>query len=414
MPSNPDPPRPCVLHVILTLERAGAQEVLRTLSEHHARLGWRSVVATFEDGDVRRDLERAGVTVVVLGPRRRSLRSGPLLLGELRSIERRLRRLAREHGASIVQTHLLETLDFLALRLRSSVPPRSVVWTIHNSRFLPAGRRFGRALDQALHRWLYRRLAPRAGALVAVSADVERSLRAELGSIAGRVVTIPNAVDADRLRGAAALRSRGDVRSALGLGEATRLLVSAGRMVPQKGQEVLIDALPAVLERHPDSRLVLAGEGPLRGQLEERVRRLCLEQHVDLPGTREDLPALLAAADAFVLPSRWEGLSIVLLEALALGVPTVTTDVPGSGTALLDGQEGWLVQPDDPAALARALVELLDDPRRARARGRAARARVEREHGAEDQARRYLELYRDLLDPGPLRATNLREGALGA
>jgi glycosyltransferase involved in cell wall biosynthesis len=163
------------------------------------------------------------------------------------------------------------------------------------------------------------------------------------------------------------------VRTALGVPEGRPLLLVVARLAAQKGLDVLLDAVPAIADRDPRPVVAVAGDGPLRGALAARAAERDLP--VLLLGHRTDVADLLAAADLFVLPSRWEGPSLVVMEALRAGLPVVATRVGGipdlySGTALL-------VAPGDPAALAAAVGSVLDDAALAgRLRAAAARAAV--------------------------------------
>lgn len=173
--------------------------------------------------------------------------------------------------------------------------------------------------------------------------------------------------------------------------------VYVGRLAPEKGLDTLIDAWPAVRAEHPQARLVLVGEGPERPALQARVERLGLGDAVELAGYAEDPSGRLREADLFVLPSREEGMSIALLEAMALGIPLVATAIPGNRQLVQDGAHGRLVPPDNPQALARALGDQWADFDRAVAQGQAARSRVDAEFSIAAVARKHMDLFRDLL-----------------
>ncbi len=144
------------------------------------------------------------------------------------------------------------------------------------------------------------------------------------------------------------------------------LLVAPGRLVEQKNHELALEAL----ERVPGAALAILGEGPLRTGLEEHARRNGLAGRVALPGVRRDARAIMGAADAIVLPSRWEGLPLVALEALAAGRPIVATSVRGL-RELLDDERTALLVPEDAEALAAAIRRVLEHPDLARSLGDA-------------------------------------------
>jgi glycosyltransferase involved in cell wall biosynthesis len=143
---------------------------------------------------------------------------------------------------------------------------------------------------------------------------------------------------------------------------ATPLLLAIARHEHQKGLDVLLEALPAVRARVPAARLAIAGrDGNQTPLLREAVARSGLEGAVQFLGARDDVPDLLCAADLVVIPSRWEGLSNVLIEAMALEAPVVASDLPTLHDAVSDGETARLVPPGDPGALAGAIVEALED-----------------------------------------------------
>lgn len=177
--------------------------------------------------------------------------------------------------------------------------------------------------------------------------------------------------------------------------------VFVGRLAPEKGLDTLIDAWPSVRAASPKARLILIGEGPQRRALEARVKALGLTlgsgQAVELRGATADPLEMLRAADLFVLPSREEGMSIALLEAMALGTPLVASSIPGNRRLVSDYEHGRLAPPDDPDHLARAILEQWDNFDRAVHMSRAARTRVDREFSIETVARKHLALFQDIV-----------------
>jgi glycosyltransferase involved in cell wall biosynthesis len=183
-----------------------------------------------------------------------------------------------------------------------------------------------------------------------------------------------------------------------------------GRLAPEKGLDTLIGAWPAVRSVHPAARLSLFGEGPERSALEARIRASGLTlgpgQAVELPGAVPDAAAALRDVDLFVLPSREEGMSIALLEAMALGVPIVASSIPGNRRLISDFKHGRLAPVDDPDGLARVINEQWSGFDRAFHMSRAARSRVEQEFSIRIVARRHLELFDEIIG----RRQGLEEG----
>jgi glycosyltransferase involved in cell wall biosynthesis len=180
--------------------------------------------------------------------------------------------------------------------------------------------------------------------------------------------------------------------------------IFVGRLAPEKGLDTLIDAWPSVRVKYPKARLILIGEGPQRDTLELRVKALGLTlgpgQAVELPGASAEATEALREADLFVLPSREEGMSIALLEAMALGIPLVASSIPGNRRLVSDFEHGRLVPPDDPDALARVIIQQWDDFDRAVHMSRAARRRVTQEFSIQAMARRHLELFQEKVGSG--------------
>jgi GalNAc-alpha-(1->4)-GalNAc-alpha-(1->3)-diNAcBac-PP-undecaprenol alpha-1,4-N-acetyl-D-galactosaminyltransferase len=177
-----------------------------------------------------------------------------------------------------------------------------------------------------------------------------------------------------------------------------RLVLSAGRLVRQKGFDLLIDSFTRVAEAHPNWRLVIYGEGPERAGLEAQIERHSLRDRISLPGLLTDFDAALVRADLFVLASRFEGYPNALLEALASGCPTIATDCPGATAEILDGgRHGLLIPLEDLEALTDALNRMMSDPT-LRARYAAQGPRAVAHLDVATVCRRWLELLSSLSD----------------
>jgi glycosyltransferase involved in cell wall biosynthesis len=203
-----------------------------------------------------------------------------------------------------------------------------------------------------------------------------------------KLVTIPNGIEL-----APARRSPVEVRASLRIPDGAPVVGTAGRLTGQKGLEFLIQAATLLRPRYPDLRVLLVGDGDQRGALEEQARAAGLDDRVHFLGIRMDIPDLLGVFDIYALPSRWEGLPMAVLEAMAAGLPVVASDVGGVPTAIRDGMEGFLVPPGEPAALAGALAKLLSDPDLRARMGTASLRRYEHNFTLEEMTRRYEALY---------------------
>ena len=163
------------------------------------------------------------------------------------------------------------------------------------------------------------------------------------------------------------------LRSSLGFADDDPVLIVAGRLEPQKGHRVLLDALPSVLREFPRARLVCLSDGSLRAELERQTDHLGLKAAVRFVGYQPDVRGWLALADLSVLPSFYEGLPLAAVEAQAMQKPVVATAVDGTPEVVLEGKTGFVVPPGDPVRLAEAICRLLRDPELRQRMGRAGR-----------------------------------------
>jgi glycosyltransferase involved in cell wall biosynthesis len=176
------------------------------------------------------------------------------------------------------------------------------------------------------------------------------------------------------------------------------IIGAVGRLSPEKGFGVLIEAAGQVASADTQAGFLLFGDGALRANLERRIATAGLQGRFVLAGFRPDLDRLLPSLDALVLPSYSEGLPNVVLEAFAAGLPVVATAVGGTPEIVADGENGYLVPPGDPTALASRIGELLGSRRRRREMGRRGRLRVHEEYTFERQARAYAQLFAALTE----------------
>jgi glycosyltransferase involved in cell wall biosynthesis len=191
-------------------------------------------------------------------------------------------------------------------------------------------------------------------------------------------------------------RDGGDPLRELGVPEGALVIGNVAALTPHKDQATLLAALPEVFRRVPRARALIFGEGELRPALEAQARALGLGERVVFAGFRSDLDALVPRFDLFCLSSRWEGLGTSLLDAMAFARPIVATAAGGIPEAVEDGVNGRVVPVRDPAALAAALVELLEDPARRASLGRAGRERFLARFTADRMVEETLAVYREL------------------
>ena len=347
-----------------------------------ARFAVHVVVSTRRDPGFLADLEalRArglGVTVIPMTREIHPLRDAVALL--------RLRVAIRTARPDIVHTHSSKGgfLGRIAARL-AGVPV--VVHTPHVFAFQmavgPLRRRLYLALERGAARLADRIIcvcpAERAAAILARVAQP-----AQLVVIENGIAPLPPPIAA----------ARAQMRSELAIRPDELVVGTVGRYTRQKGHADLLAAAPAVLQRHPRTRFVLAGAGELRPAIEAQIARLALGDHVLLVGAQEDAARFYPAFDVTVLPSLWEGLPYSLLEAMAAGAAVVATRVGGIPDVILSGKTGLLVPPLAPEALAQAIAALLADPALRARLGAAARALVPVRYAVDTMVRKTAELY---------------------
>jgi glycosyltransferase involved in cell wall biosynthesis len=225
--------------------------------------------------------------------------------------------------------------------------------------------------------------------IIAVSDEVRRRYAAELRVPARKLVVVPNAIRVPVV----ALPRDPAFRASLVEGRPDYVILTPARLHPQKGHTYLLQAAALL----PNATFVLAGDGPLRAALEAQAGELGVAGRCIFLGERSDVPALLAAADLFVLPSLFEGLPVSVLEAMAAERPVVATAIGGTDEAVTSEVTGLLVPPRDPTALASAIRRLQEEPEVARRLAAAGRARVEREFSSAATARHVMAIYEQVL-----------------
>jgi glycosyltransferase involved in cell wall biosynthesis len=370
-------PRPArVLYVIWSLEMGGAERIVESLAAGIDRRRFTPVVACLNHpGRLAASLRQRGVRVI-------ALHKGPGV--DWRAL-RRLATLMRRLRIDVVHAHLWggNLWGRLAGRLCGV---RAIVIQEHG---LQPWR--GR-----LHWWLDRRLLGLADRVLFVSERAMRDYRSRTGASAARCVLIPNGIEWDA-RGL----DRASARRQLGWEPDERVIVSIGRLVPEKGHEDLLKALGLLRRQGEAVRVVLIGDGPHRPALMHLQARQGLDGSVVFAGTQDDVAPWLVGADAYVQPSRREALPLALLEAMAAGVPVIATRVGEVERLIRHGREGFLVPPADPAALAGTLLEVLRIPEQARHVAARAQQLVQSQYSRARMLDSVQALYDELLAGHP-------------
>lgn len=342
-----------VLEILATLKRAGAERMAvslaRRLDPGRFETGVVSLFDAFPGG---LEPELAGVPLWHLGKR-------PGL--DLRMIPR-LRRAIREFAPDVIHTHsyVLRYSLPAALALR----PAAMVHTVHNL----AAREATDFAGRLLHKWTF----GRAVATVAVGEEVRRSYRDWYG--AEPAATTRNGIDTASFQRPGA---RQRWRAGHGFSESDFLVVSVGRLDPQKNPLAMIDAFSAAFRGNTGAQLLMVGDGSLREAAVQRASDRGVAANVHFLGTQADVAEVLAAGDVFALASDWEGTPLAVMEAMAAGLPVVARAVGGVPELVLDGETGLLTPAGDAAAFAGALARMGAEPTMRAAMGSAARLRSE-------------------------------------
>jgi glycosyltransferase involved in cell wall biosynthesis len=356
---------------ITDLDPGGAEQALVQIVTRLDRREWEPAVYCLGPaGALVAPLESAGIAVTCFGAR--SARKVSVLW-----------KLARELGR--FRPRILQTFLYHA-----NITGRLAAWTAgvpHVVCGIRVAERRGRMrlrIDR-LTDWMVDRH-------VCVSESVAEFARMEGGLPARKLVVIPNGVDAARFAEA----SPADLVP-FGIPRSARTLLFVGRLDFQKGPELLIEAADRVLTAHADAHVLLVGDGPLRARLAAQAQQTAVADRIHFAGARSDVPMLMRASYALVLPSRWEGLPNVVLEAMSAGLPVVATAVEGTREVVKSGETGWLVPPDSVDALADALDRLLSHYEGVPAIARRAQDAVQERFTWCGATRSYVDLYRSLL-----------------
>lgn len=360
--------KPLVVHVVDSLEIGGLERLVHDMAI--ARGGERTSVACLVSvGPFGEALREQGIHVELIGTKH----------GFVQTVWRMWRHLRR------IRPDVVHCHNFFALlngnvgaRLAGDIP---VVMTKHG-----AGAP-GRGLGSRLNRFLARRVD-----VVAVSREAMGIMRAWMPDGSRPVRYIANGISRAPY---AHLPSREEARAQLGLPAGRFIVGIVARVTGLKGHGLLIAVFARMLEKLPGALLLIVGDGAGLGMVRTQIRELGIERSVLVMGARSDVPKILAAMDVFCLPSEMEGMPMTVLEAMAAGLPVVTSNVGGIPDVVAAGHTGLMVPARAAEELEAALLALASDPGRAREMGEAGRQRLIGEFSLERTNGSYEELYRE-------------------
>jgi glycosyltransferase involved in cell wall biosynthesis len=369
-----------VLHLISGDLWAGAEVQAFVLVSSLFRLPELDLTAiVLNEGKLAKELRRTGLPVTVIDE------SAHGFFSVLRLIKENL----KDKNIDILHSHRYKE-NVLGALLKKSGTVRYLVQTVHGLGEPFKGLKMLKArlyhfLDLHYTRKYFDKVQ-------AVSFDIQEKLNRKIDP--AKLVTIHNSVNTADTR---VTRSASKIRSELGIGENQLIVGSVGRMVPVKGYDVFLRAARIILGKRPETRFILAGDGPSLQELMDTAREMGIQKHVMFLGFRDDPLDVINALDVFVVCSYHEGIPTVLLEAMALGKAVVATKVGGIPEIIRNHISGLLVEPGDVEGLASACMRILDKPAvRKKLEGESER-RIKEEFTSEVQTKRILGMYHQLM-----------------
>lgn len=368
-----------VLQILPDLRAGGAERVAVLLANSLHRNGHPSMVV-MTHGE-QRDLvpllaQDEYSSLQCVGIRRRSVLRPAGFYADRRRMLKRICQWMTEFKPDIVATHLPEDGLIAQECIRRTGMGAHVAFVQNSSFHLNHTPRDPRTLLRA---HLIRANLKAAACVIAVSEATRNAIHHFVGTTLPHCIVLRNGID---LR---AFREHGDrfrARQNLKLNQRAPLVLGLGRLVPQKDFATLVRASRHVLARHPETKFMIMGDGMQRQHLRDLIRQLKLDSCWSLPGVHPNPAACLAAADVFCQPSRHEGFSIAIAEAMAAGKPVVTTRFAGVEEQVADGIDGICAPVGDEHAVAGGICRLLEDPAYARLMGNAARIKARKYFGA--------------------------------
>ena len=363
-----------ILHLIETGGPGGAERMMLDLAMNLDE-GYESTIGLLKEGWLKSQVLSMEMPCVFLANKR---------LGDI-GVLVNLVRCVRARKIQLIHAHeFYMNAVGAAISMLTGIP---LVVTVHGKSYYPEKRR--RCL-------VYRMIAARAAGLVAVSRDLKKFLCQTTGVFPEQVQIIYNGVNTERF----VERPRDPTRlDHLGIPRDSFIVGAVGNLYRVKGHIHLIRAAKIVCQKYPKTHVVILGRGDQKDNLLAEAGRLGIENYIHLLGYCDDVSNWLTEMDVFTLPSLSEGLPLSLLEAMAMGIPTIVTAVGGMQEVVCDGQTGCIVPPGDPEALARKILYLLESQSQAEELGRAGQRRVLQHFSLCQMVNQYRDLYKKVLPP---------------
>lgn len=347
-----DERKKCILYLSTSSGPGGAERVISSLSASLDLGRYRPLLCLFRPGWLQERAESRGVRTFVIPTQGMTDWRWAL----------QFKRLLEQEKVDLLHAHEFDANTQGAFVAALAGLP--TVATVHGKNYFWEKRR-----RRLAYRWVSRNAT-----MVAVSEDLKQFIVEKVGVSPNRVKVLYNGVDVLPKCNSIEVE---ECRKELGLPSSHQVVGVVGNLYPVKGHQYLIDSIPAILSKCPDTSFVFAGRGELEAELKGQVHRLGLDTRVFFLGLRQDISRILSVMDVFVLPSLSEGLSMAILEAMIAGKPVVATQVGGNPELVLNGETGFLIPPRDSQALAANLVTLLTNKQQAAQFGERGKCRAE-------------------------------------
>jgi len=382
-----------IFHLIESLNMGGAQKIIYQLASADSKNGYdHSICSLLQSGPYEKVMRDEGIDLVVLNAKRRSIILFPLFVYDLFCLLKRLVNIVKKKQIDILHAHLPDSsLIAIVIGWLTGTP---VVLTIHNNFSLPSKRKA--PLRDAVRTFVTNTVFKRADYIITVGNDIQDSLLKILGDKV-TIKTVYNGVDYLRYSNPEKLDSL-RFRQSLNVDDDARVIAMVGRLEKQKGHACLIDAAALLKGKYPDVVFLLVGDGELRDQLVEQAQRRKIIDNIVFLGNCDDVPAILGASDLFVLPSIYEGIPLVVLEAMAAGLPVIATDIAGTRELIESGVDGVLVATEDSEAIAHAIDDVLSDVGRSREMSVLAQIKVKERFTLQQMVSGTEDVYQEVLN----------------
>ena len=369
-----------VLHIISSTNIGGSPKHTLILCQELEKLGCHAIIVSPQKGSFESEIKQSGI------------KWEPVELSSVfqLSLYRHLQKIVITQQINLIHTHELKA-DFIGMVLAWKTK-RPLVTTIHNminKGLLPKWKKI-------VYLWLTRLIASRQNKIIAVSEAVRKNAIEQLKLPAEKVVTIRNGtkiLDINKSLDIAV------VRKELGLNPVQPVIALISRLIPeQKGHRYFLLAAKKVIQQKPESQFLIVGDGTIRKELEELTKHLGIQSNVFFVGWQSNIFDILCSINICAVPSLWDPLPRIVLEAMVAGKPVVASNVDGIPEAVIEGETGILVPPADENKLAVAFLDLLNSPDKGNQMGIAGRKRVIAEFSSDRHAKEVLSVYHELTE----------------